>query len=317
MDGLSSWTILPAAFALDMLLGDPERLPHPVRWMGRAIAAAEPRFRRLVPNPLVAGTLFAAALVTGTWMLATLLVGAAREIRPGLAGAVEVILVYYCLSVRSLDDVAREIFGLLAGGQVDAARGKVALIVGRDVERYQAPDIARAAVETVAENFVDGVLSPLLFAAVGGAPLALAFKMASTLDSMVGYKNERYRLFGRASARLDDLFNLIPARLSIPVIALAAEILSRTGRRAFRTAWREGSNHTSPNAGRPEAAFAGALGLRLNGPNTYGGILVRKPYIGVRFGDTSPADIRRACDLMVLASLIGLLLATVLAALLS
>jgi adenosylcobinamide-phosphate synthase len=314
MDGLSSWTILPAAFALDMLLGDPHRLPHPVRWMGRAIAAAEPRFRRLVPNPLAAGALFALVLVAGTWTLTALLVDAAREIRPAIGAAVEVLLVYYCLSVRSLDDAAREIFGLLTGGQVDAARGKVALIVGRDVERYQAPDIARAAVETVAENFVDGVLSPLLFAAAGGAPLALAFKMASTLDSMVGYKTERYGLFGRASARLDDLLNLIPARLSVAVIALAAEILSRTGRRAFRTAWREGGNHTSPNAGRPEAAFAGALGVRLNGPNTYGGILVRKPYIGVRFGDTAPADIRRACDLMVLASVIGLLLATALAA---
>ena len=314
MEALSSWTILPAAFALDMLLGDPRRFPHPVRWMGRAITATEPRFRRLVPHPLAAGAFFAIALVAGTWALTALAVDLVHGIRPALGAAVEVLLVYFCLSVRSLDDAAREIFELLAGGRVDEARAKVALIVGRDVERYQAEDIARAAVETVAENFVDGVLSPLLFAAVGGAPLAMAFKMASTLDSMVGYKNARYLLFGRASARLDDVFNFVPARLSVPVIALAAGILSRTGRRAFRTAWREGANHTSPNAGRPEAAFAGALGVRLNGPNTYGGILIRKPYIGVRFGAPGVGDIRRACDLMVLASVLSLLLATAVAA---
>jgi adenosylcobinamide-phosphate synthase len=317
MDGLSFWAILPAAFALDMLLGDPRRLPHPVRWMGRAIGAAEPRIRWLISNPVAAGALFAAALVAGAWALTALLVDAAREIRPSIGAGLEALLVYTCLSVRSLDDAAREIFGLLAAGRVDEARSKVALIVGRDVERYESGDVARATVETVAENFVDGVLSPLLFAAVGGAPLAIAFKMASTLDSMVGYKNERYLLFGKASARLDDLFNLVPARLSVPIIALAAQILSRTGRRALRTAWQEGANHTSPNAGRPEAAFAGALGLRLNGPNTYGGILVKKPYIGVRFGETAPSDIRRACDLMVLASVLSLLVATGLAALLS
>jgi adenosylcobinamide-phosphate synthase len=309
MDGLSSWTIIPAAFALDMLLGDPRRFPHPVRWMGWAIRAAEPRFRGLVSNPVAAGVLFAAAMVVGTGATSALLIDAAYEVRPALGAALETLLVYYCLSVRSLDDAAREIFGLLAGGRVDEARSKVALIVGRDVERYEAGGIARATVETVAENFVDGVLSPLVFAAVGGAPLAMAFKMASTLDSMVGYKNERYHRFGKASARLDDLFNLIPARLSVPIIALAAELLSRTGRRAFLTAWHEGRNHTSPNAGRPEAAFAGALGLRLNGPNTYGGILVKKPYIGVRFGETTAADIRRACDLMVLASVLSVLLA--------
>jgi adenosylcobinamide-phosphate synthase len=314
MDGLSSWTILPAAFALDMLLGDPRRFPHPVRWMGWAIATAEPRFRRLLSNPVAAGGLYAAALVAGTWGVTTLLVDAVGGIHPALGAGLEVVLVYYCLSVRSLDDAAREIYSLLSGGRVEDARSKIALIVGRDIERYQAGDIARAAVETVAENFVDGVLSPLLFAAVGGAPLVMAFKMASTLDSMVGYKNDRYLLFGKASARLDDLFNLIPARLSVPLIALAAGILSRTGRRAFRTAWREGGNHTSPNAGRPEAAFAGALGLRLNGPNTYGGILVKKPYLGVRFGDAAAGDIRRACDLMVLASVLSLLLATGLAA---
>jgi adenosylcobinamide-phosphate synthase len=309
MDGLSSWMVLPAAFALDMLLGDPQRIPHPVRWMGRAIASAEPWFRRLPLNPVLAGGLFTAALVAGTWGLSALMIDAGRGFRPLLGCALEIGMVYFCLSARSLNDAAIEVFKLLNQGCVGQARSRVALIVGRDVDRYQAPDIARAAVETVAENFVDGVLSPLLFAAVGGAPLAMAFKMASTLDSMVGYKNETYFEFGKASARLDDVLNFIPARVSVALIALAAQILSRSGARAFKTALAEGAHHTSPNAGRPEAAFAGALAVRLNGPNTYGGLLVKKPYIGVRFGAVQIEDVRKACDLMMLASLLSLVAA--------
>ena len=313
MDALSYWMVIPAAFALDLLLGDPQRFPHPVRWMGRAITAAEPWFRRLPGKGVFSGGLFAAALVTGAWALSGLAVGQCRQAHPALGFAVEVILVYFCLSVRSLNDAAVEVFSLLKLERVDEARGKVAMIVGRDVEKYEAKDIARASVETVAENFVDGVLSPLFFAAIGGAPLALAFKMVSTLDSMVGYKNERYFHFGKASARLDDLLNFIPARLSIPLIALAAQLLSRSGRRALRTALAEGANHTSPNAGRPEAAFAGALGVKLNGPNTYGGILVKKPFIGVRFREVQVDDIKKACDLMMLSSLMSVALSVALA----
>jgi adenosylcobinamide-phosphate synthase len=313
MEGLSSWIVIPAAFALDMLLGDPSRFPHPVRWMGRAIVTVEPGFRRLPVHPVLAGGGFAAALVAGTWCVSTLLIDASRGVQPLLATAVEVAMVYFCLSVRSLNDAAMEIFTLLNCQRLVAARDRLALIVGRDVERYQSHEMARAAVETVAENFVDGVLSPLLFAAVGGAPLAMAFKMVSTLDSMVGYKNERYLHFGKASARLDDVFNFVPARVSVPLIALAAQILSRSGIRSLKTAWFEGRNHTSPNAGRPEAAFAGALRVKLNGPNTYGGILVKKPYIGLRFAEVRIEDIKKACDLMMLGSLIGVGLAAALA----
>jgi cobalamin biosynthesis protein CobD len=137
---------------------------------------------------------------------------------------VETVLLFYCLSARSLGQAAMEIHTLLAAGEVDRARSQVAMIVGRDVERYQADDIARATVETVAENVVDGVLSPLFFAALGGAPLAMAYKMVNTLDSMVGYKNPRYLLFGRAAARIDDAANFLPARLAVPLIALAARL---------------------------------------------------------------------------------------------
>lgn len=313
MEGLSSWIIIPAAFALDLLLGDPQRWPHPVRWMGRAIVTVEPWFRRLPVHPVLAGAGFAAALVAATMCASALLIAASRSIHPLLETVVETAMVYFCLSVRSLNDAAMEIFSLLNRQRVEEARGRLALIVGRDVDRYQSHEMARAAVETVAENFVDGVLSPLLFAAVGGAPLAMAFKMVSTLDSMVGYKNERYFHFGRASARLDDACNFVPARLSVPLIALAAQILSRSGIRSLKTAWSEGRNHTSPNAGRPEAAFAGALRVRLNGPNRYGGVLVKKPYIGIRFADAGIGDIKKACDLMMLSSLFSVGLAAALA----
>jgi adenosylcobinamide-phosphate synthase len=313
LDAFSSWMVIPAAFALDLLLGDPQRLPHPVRWMGKAISVCEPWFRKIPASPVLAGGLFAVFLAGSTWASAALLIETCSRVHPWLQAAVETILVYYCLSVRSLIDAAMEVFNLLSQDRVAEARSRVALIVGRDVDRYQSRDIARAAVETVAENFVDGVLSPLLYAAVGGAPLAMAFKMVSTLDSMVGYKNETYFEFGKVSARLDDVLNFIPARVSVPLIALAAQILSRSGARAFKTAWREGRNHTSPNAGRPEAAFAGALAVKLNGPNTYGGILVRKPYIGVRFGEMRIEDIKRACDLMLGGSLLSAVLAAALA----
>ena len=158
----------------------------------------------------------------------------------------------------------------------------------------------------MAENLVDGVIAPLFFAAIGGAPLALAYKMTNTLDSMVGYKNEKYLLFGKVSARMDDIANYIPARLAVPVIALASGILTGKGSRAYQTAKTEGRHHTSPNAGYSEAAFAGAFGIKLGGPNYYHGKLVEKPYIGAEFGNVSPIHIKKSCDLMMLSAFLML-----------
>lgn len=295
--------IIPAAMALDALVGDPQDLPHPIRWMGQCIEKFEPRFRRLVKNEYIAGVLFALALIIGCWALVMLSIQVAYKFHL-LAGCVlEVVLVFYSLSARSLRDAAMEIFHCLQKGRTAAARQKLSLIVGRDVARYETADIARASVETVAENFVDGVLSPLFFAVIGGAPLAMTYKMINTLDSMVGYKNRRYRRFGWAAARIDDLANFIPARLSILTIFLASRALDTgRGQSALRTAINEGANHSSPNAGYPEAAFAGALYVKLNGPNIYGGMLVDKPHIGVDFGSVRIGHIRKACELMILAA---------------
>ena len=307
MDWLTPWYVLPAAFALDIMLGDPRWLPHPVRWMGQAIESFEPSFRRIHPNQILSGTLFAAALILGTCLLTFFILAAAHRIHPLFKTILDIILIYYCISARSLEDAAMDVKQALVRQDIQAVRYKVSMIVGRDVDRYNEKGLSRATVETVAENLVDGVMAPLFFAAIGGAPLALAYKMTNTLDSMVGYKNEIYNHFGRVSARIDDVLNYIPARLCIPTIALAAQILSGSGQRSLTTAVCEGGNHSSPNAGFPEAAFAGALAVKLNGPNYYNGTLVDKPYIGVRFGPTSTGHIKKACDLMLLTSFLWLL----------
>jgi adenosylcobinamide-phosphate synthase len=306
MDLLSSLYVLPIAFILDILLGDPKYLPHPVRWMGKAIEALEPHFRKLLLQPTVSGLLFATSLASSIWILTGLSLWAAKALHPILNSGLQIIFIYYCISARSLKDAAMEVSRSLQQNNLEQAKEKVARIVGRDIENYEEEDVARAAVETVAENLVDGVISPLFFATLGGAPLAMAYKMVNTLDSMVGYKNETYLFFGKASAQIDDIVNYIPSRLSIPIIALASQLLSGKGARAFKTAVTEGSNHSSPNAGLPEAAFAGALAVKLNGPNTYNGKLVDKPYIGIRFGEARIEHIKKACDVMMLSSLLWL-----------
>ncbi len=298
--------IIFAAFILDQILGDPESLPHPIRWMGRSISALEPRFRKFNVNLKTSGAILSIFLILITWCLTSMLVLSAQIIHPILKTFIEIILIYYCISIRSLRDSAMEVYKLLNHGELGVAKKKLTFIVGRDVEKLAEEGVARAAVETVAENLVDGVISPLFFAAIGGAPLAMAYKMVNTLDSMIGYKNEKYRDFGKAAAKIDDAANFIPARLSIPVISLAVQILSGKGWSAFKTAIKEGSKHTSPNAGYPEAAFAGGLGIKLGGPSYYGGQLVPKPYMGEMFGKANIEHIRKACDIMMLSSILWL-----------
>ncbi len=302
MELFTSWYILLAAFLLDFVLGDPQSFPHPIRWMGRVITALEPYFRNLPLKLSISGTLFTVFLILCTWASTSLLIITAQIIHPLLKVIIEILIVYYAISAKSLEKAAMDVSRLLMQNRLADAKEKVSFIIGRDVEKLTEKGVARGAVETVAENFVDGVVSPLFFAALGGAPLAMAYKMVNTLDSMIGYKNEKYKNFGKTAARVDDVANFIPARISIPVISWAAQILSGKGSRAFETAVKEGANHTSPNAGYPEAAFAGALGIKLNGPNYYHGQLVSKPYIGVRFGEVNLIDIKKSCDLMILAS---------------
>lgn len=299
--------LLPIAFGLDYLIGDPPRFPHPIRWMGKAIEYFEPRFRKLPISLTLSGACFALFLIVGVWAISFFIIKGLHQIHPFWGRLGEVLMIYYCLAVRDLQKSSMAVYEPLSRGDLETARSRVAMIVGRDVTQLDGNAVARATVETVAENLVDGVISPLFYAAVGGAPLALAFKMASTLDSMVGYKNDVYMEFGKVSARIDDALNYIPARVSAVVIALASKILSGRGKPAFLTAIREGKKHKSPNAGWPEAAFAGALSVKLGGPNIYFGKIVEKPYIGEGFGEVRITDIPKACDLMMLSSLIWLM----------
>ncbi len=303
------WYIIFAAFILDFILGDPRWLPHPIVYMGKAISFFEIWFRRYVPNLLISGVFFAGFLILSTWFITSLVIQAAITIHPVLGNGIKIILLFFCFSSTSLEKAAMQVHSSLEKNDLQKARENVAMIVGRQTQNLDERGITRASIETVAENFVDGFISPLFFALIGGVPLALAFKMVNTLDSMVGYKNEKYFLFGKASARIDDVANLIPARLSVFIIGITSFLKSfKMGIRAIKTGLKQGSLHKSPNAGYPEATFAGALKIRLGGPSYYYGTLVEKPYIGKEFKDPGKDKIRQACDLMMLASFIAILI---------
>lgn len=301
-----NWYIVFFAYVLDFIAGDPRWLPHPIVYMGRAISFFEPVFRRIVRHPLVSGGCFAVFLILSTWGVAWGLVALAAMIHPVVADVVQVVMLFFCFSAKSLEDAAMAVFQALKEKSITRARYEVGMIVGRSTESLDEAGVTRAAVETVAENFVDGFLSPLFFALIGGAPLAMAYKMVNTLDSMVGYKNDTYILFGRVAARIDDAANFIPARFSVPIIFLATLLaFPRRAKLALKTGFTQGRQHKSPNAGFPEAAFAGALGARLGGPNIYHGKLVEKPFIGRDFDDPKKDAVKQACALMTAGSFIA------------
>lgn len=304
IQSLSIILILPIACIIDFLIGDPRFLPHPVRWIGRAIEWAEPEFRKLKCNLETSGLLFAICLIGIVFTSAWAIIRIADMIHPLIGVVLRIILIFYCISIRSLEKAAMDVYRRLAEKDISSARRALSMIVGRETAVLDEEGIVRASVETVSENFVDGVASPVFFAVIGGAPLALAYKAANTLDSMIGYRNDAYLEFGRASALIDDVLNFIPARLSVPVIALAAFFPAGRSLPALVTGFREGRNHASPNAGYPEAAFAGALAVKLGGPNRYHGKKVVKPYIGTAFPGPGLRHIKQACDLMILSSVI-------------
>ena len=298
--------IILMAYTLDLLFGDPRFLPHPIAGMGKAINFFEPLFRKTIYDPFKAGLFFALFLILSTWGITWLAIKGAMACHPFFGGLVQCIALFFCFSVTSLKKAASEVEDALENHGIETARKKIAMIVGREVKQLDRPGILKAGVETVSENFVDGFLSPLCFALAGGVPLAMAYKMVNTLDSMVGYKNQKYILFGRAAAKIDDMANYIPARLSLGLISFAAGLIHiKKGKLAFKTGVLEGRQHSSPNAGYPEAAFAGALHITLGGPNVYHGRLVNKPYIGKNFGGPGPDSIKKACDLMLLSSFVS------------
>ncbi|MBC7293601.1 MAG: cobalamin biosynthesis protein CobD [Thermoleophilia bacterium] len=268
------------AAVLDLLWGDPRGLPHPVKIMGTSALALEGPLRRVVKNERIAGVLATACIVCGSGLAATALVRAARRVHPVLGDLAAVGLLYTALAARDLADHAHAVLTPLEAGNISQAQQAVARMVGRDTAVLDEAGVVRAAVESVAENTVDGVVSPLFYAFLGGAPAAMLFKAASTLDSTFGYKNPRYLHFGWASARLDDLLNYVPARLNVLLMAGTAKMLAMNPRKLLQTVCRDGGKHESPNSGLAEAAMAGALGVQLGGSVYRQGRLVVAPTFG-------------------------------------
>jgi adenosylcobinamide-phosphate synthase len=302
---------IAAAYVLDLLLGDPRWFPHPVKYIGRGALALEEPLRRYIANQRLAGALAVVIVVGGTAALAAVTLLAARRVHPWLEDAVSILILYTTFATRDLASHAMAVYRALRRHNLPAARSLVSRIVGRDTDALDEAGVVRAAVESVAENTVDGVTAPLFFAALGGPVLALAYKAVSTLDSTFGYRNERYFYFGWASARLDDVAAWLPARLTFPLIAVAAALTGCRPIPAWRLGLHDCRKHASPNSGFAEAAVAGALGVQLGGPLFRKGLPVELPTMGEPFETLRAAHIRRAITLMLLTSLItaGLLLA--------
>lgn len=300
-----------AAWLLDCWLGDPQHWPHPVRVIGNFINRVQRAVRRVCRSELslkLGGALLWLTVVGATWAAAWGVLALAYGLHAWLGVALEIWMIYTLLAGRCLGDAAREVEKPLRAGDLTQSREKLSWIVGRDTSQLQPPQITRAVVETVAENSVDGVIAPLFFLLLGGAPLAMAYKAVNTLDSMVGYKHQKYRAIGMVSARMDDIANFIPARISWLLLALAAKLCGNDYRSALRIGWRDRRNHSSPNCAWPEATVAGALGIRLGGPNDYFGERVEKPWIGDATRDVSVDDIPATIRLMQVASLLALML---------
>ena len=299
-------------FCLDLLLGDPHWMPHPVRAMGALIAGLEKPLRGVFPKThrgeLAAGSALVILTVGISTGVAALLLWLCGQIHPYLAFAGETLLCYQLLAARALRDESVKVYKALRDGTLDDARKAVSMIVGRDTDRLDEIGVAKAAVETVAENASDGVIAPLLFLAIGGAPLGVLYKSINTMDSMVGYKNDRYLYFGRAAAKLDDLVNFIPARLAGVLMCLAARPAGFDGRNAWRIFRRDRKNHKSPNSAHTEAAAAGALDVQLAGSSYYFGKLVEKPTIGDPLRPVEPADILRCNRLMYAGTFLAMVL---------
>jgi adenosylcobinamide-phosphate synthase len=314
-----------AGFVLDLIIGDPHWMPHPVRWIGSLIAALDRILLGDLPsddpnselrNPADerrAGTMMVLIVVSVTAILTLIVMAAAYKAHIVCGIVIEAVLTCYLLAMTSLRRESMNVYRALVKGNPTASRQAVSMIVGRDVAVLDEEGVTKAAVETVAENFSDGVMAPMIYAAIGGPVLGLTYKAINTMDSMVGYRNDRYMWFGAPAAHLDDIVNYIPARISALLLIAASAIAGKefSAPRAYRIWKRDRFNHKSPNAAQTESAAAGALGLQLAGDAQYFGKTVRKPFIGDKVREIEAFDIVRVNRLMTAASFIGFALCMV------
>lgn len=302
-------------FILDLLFADPQWLPHPVVIMGRSISGLEQRLRKILPQTSagerIGGAILAAILPIGTLLITGVLCFVAARIHPVLGFLLQAFWSWQALAMKGLKIESENVYRCLCDRGLTEGRRAVARIVGRDTQELSEEGVVKAAVETVAENFSDGVFAPLFYLCIGGAPLALTYKAINTMDSMIGYKNERYYYFGTAAAKLDDAANFIPSRLSALLWIAASALLRFDGKNAWKMWRRDSRNHASPNSAQTESACAGALGIQLAGPAYYFGEYYDKPTIGDVLRPAEPEDILRAGRILYAAGGLGLLLCIV------
>ena len=298
------WSLyaLLIGFGMDLLLGDPHGFPHPVIAIGKLISGLEKRLRRLFPatvrgENIAGGVLWVLVAGLSTVVPAVVLWGC-RLVSPWLRLVVESAMCWQILATKSLRVESMKVYTALETGDLQASRYAVSMIVGRDVSRLDEAGVARAAVETVAENTSDGVVAPLVFLALGGAPLGFFYKAVNTMDSMLGYVEPPYKNIGLVPARLDDVMNFLPARLSALLMLAAGALLGMDAKQGWKIFRRDRFNHASPNSAQTESVCAGLLGLRLAGDAWYHGVLHKKPYIGDALRDIEHRDIPRACRLL-------------------
>ena len=307
-----SFLALVIGFCIDLLIGDPHSIPHPVVGIGKLISALEKRLRRLFPKTdrgeiAAGGVLWVLVVVICTAIPAGILY-LCHRLSPWLRLTVESIMCWQILATKSLKDESMNVYKALESGDLERSRHAVSMIVGRDTARLDDAGVTRAAVETVAENTSDGVVAPMLFLALGGAPLGFFYKAVNTMDSMLGYVEMPYKNIGLVPAKMDDLANYLPSRLSALLMLAAGVLLGLDGKNGWRIFRRDRFNHASPNSAQTESVCAGLLGVRLAGDAWYHGVLHRKKYIGDDTREIAHRDILLACRLLYLTAFLTLLL---------
>ncbi len=302
--------ILASAYVLDLAIGDPVRLPHPIRWIGSLIAFMErpllrPKGSRLKKR--LYGALTVVAVVGIVFASSRALLELSNAASRHVFFVVSVVMTWASISVKSLGSEATGVALALEGAGIEKARLRLKRIVGRDTDSLSGADVLRAASESVAENTSDGIVAPVFYFLLGGPALMLAYKAVNTLDSMLGYKNEKYIDFGAFAARLDDIANYVPARLTAIIMVAASFILGYDWRASLRVIRRDSGNHPSPNSGLAEAAAAGALGVRFGGAMSYGGLSCQKPFIGDGAAQPTGKTVEASVRLMRLSALIAVI----------
>jgi adenosylcobinamide-phosphate synthase len=301
-------------YIMDLIIGDPYSFPHPVRYIGKLIKKTEKKIRNIAKSDkdLKKGGFALWFVTVGITYLATYLIVKLSSFIPGGFLIANSLLIYTTLATKCLKDEAVKIYKVLKTGDIEKSRIQLSYIVGRDTEHLDEDEIIRATIETVAENTVDGIIAPMFYAFIGGAPLAMAYKAINTLDSTVGYKNEKYKDLGFASAKIDDVANYIPARISVLLMMLGSLMLGYDYKSSSKIAIRDRKNHKSPNCAYPEGAVAGALGVQLGGTNIYFGQAVYKPTIGDKIRKIEIDDIVKTNKIMYATSIASMVIFTTL-----